>query len=486
MEYEQAMEQWRQSPERRKARRRLEDTVQDLLNRGLIQYDDLTKRYDLHPVVRGIAAGGLQPEEKDSYGQRVIDHFSAKAHNPYEEAVTLEDVRDGIQIVRTLLKMGRYQDAHNAFDVDLSYALLFNLEAHSEILSLLKPFFPAGWGIMPTVIADNDAAILASTVGIALATLGELTEALSAVNAGLANRLRAKHWGGVITRLGNASWISYSQNWLARVDRCVLLGLNLAKLVGDDDDKFITLLRRFSYLAEIGEWATAQSIWESIDSMGRNWPRNIYRPGDAECQLARLHFWQGDLSEEQLAHAERVTHEGKNRYMVRTLHVLRAEWHSQKNEWALAAESLQEAVGLARAIGKPDAEAETRLALARFHMGQLSNAQSEAEQLTQVREASHHALSELWLAIGDHEQAKNYAIKAYQLAWADGEPYVHRYRLNKARSILQQLGAEIPQLPVYDPAKSEKFPWEDDLAAAIEELRAEKAAESSVDSTTSQ
>ncbi|GAG22707.1 unnamed protein product, partial [marine sediment metagenome] len=28
----------------------------------------------------------------------------------------------------------------------------------------------------------------------------------------------------------------------------------------------------------------------------------------------------------------------------------------------------------------------------------------------------------------------------------------------------------------YDPAKDEKFPWEDDLAAAIEKLRAEKEA----------
>ena len=29
----------------------------------------------------------------------------------------------------------------------------------------------------------------------------------------------------------------------------------------------------------------------------------------------------------------------------------------------------------------------------------------------------------------------------------------------------------------YDPAKDEKFPWEDDVRAAIEKLRAEKAAE---------
>jgi hypothetical protein len=70
-----------------------------------------------------------------------------------------------------------------------------------------------------------------------------------------------------------------------------------------------------------------------------------------------------------------------------------------------------------------------------------------------------------------------HALAAYKAAWADGEPYVFRYALNKARALLEQLGAEIPDLPPYDPAKDEKLPWEDEVAAAIERLRAEKEAE---------
>ena len=42
--------------------------------------------------------------------------------------------------------------------------------------------------------------------------------------------------------------------------------------------------------------------------------------------------------------------------------------------------------------------------------------------------------------------------------------------------MLEKLGAEIPKLPPYDPAKDEKLPWEDKVAAAIEKLRAEKEA----------
>ena len=132
---------------------------------------------------------------------------------------------------------------------------------------------------------------------------------------------------------------------------------------------------------------------------------------------------------------------------------------------------------MARAVGQTDAAAETQLALAKFQLGSLADPRHEAEQLAQLKEPAHLALAELWLAIGDREQAKKHALAAYRWAWADGEPFVHRYELNKSRALLEQLGAEIPNLPPYDPAKDEKLPWEDAVVAAIEELRAEKAAE---------
>ncbi len=48
--------------------------------------------------------------------------------------------------------------------------------------------------------------------------------------------------------------------------------------------------------------------------------------------------------------------------------------------------------------------------------------------------------------------------------------------LNRARSLLEELDAEIPYLPPYAPARDEKLPREDEVAAAIEKLRAEKKA----------
>jgi hypothetical protein len=453
------------------------DSVHDLERRGLLLYDHRTRRYDLHPVVRGIAAGGLRPEERDSYGQRVVDHFSAQAHSPYEQAETLEDLRSGLHVVRTLLKMGRYQQACDVYRGALSVALLLNLEAHAEVLSLLRPFFPQGWATLPNAVEETDASYLANEAAAALAGAGELKESLAAYGAALAVDLRSANWSEAHVRLSNTSNTLRAQNRLAQEDRCRLLNLNLAMVIGNNSAIFSVRFDRFTQLAIIGQWANAQATWDLLDPMGRNWPRNLYRPGDAEYWYALFRFWQGDLTEEHLTNAEQLAKSGKSRFTVRYLHSLRGERRLERREWALAAESLREAVSMARAVGQTDAKAETQLALARFHLGQLADPRREAEQLANASWLSHRALADLWLAIGDHEQARKHALKAYKWAWADGEPYVWRSELNKARALLEKLSAEIPNLPPYDPAKDEKLPWEDEVAAAIEKLRAEKEAQ---------
>jgi hypothetical protein len=150
----------------------------------------------------------------------------------------------------------------------------------------------------------------------------------------------------------------------------------------------------------------------------------------------------------------------------------------EQGEWAQAAASFADALRMARERGLPDVVAETDLAFARYRLGQLAEPQREAERLAQLRRPSHRYLAMLWQAIGDHDQAKRHAPAAYKWAWADGEPYVHRYELTKTSELLQQLDAPIPNLPPYDPAKDEPFPWEAEVRAAIEKLRTEKETKS--------
>ena len=150
--------------------------MRDLEQRGLLQYDRQAGRWDLHPVVRAVASGGLRDQDRDHLGQQIIDHFSQRPHNPYGQAKTLDDLRDGITIVQTLFQMGRKQEAWDALRSDLMNALLFNMEAYPESLSLLRPFFSHDWSAPAEDLTERDLGALATGAAIALSELGEFMQ----------------------------------------------------------------------------------------------------------------------------------------------------------------------------------------------------------------------------------------------------------------------------------------------------------------------
>lgn len=474
--YEHAMQEWRDSEAVRDASKKLGETIQDLEDRGLLQYDPRTRQYDLHPVVRGVAAGGMKVEDKEGYGQRVVDYYSSQPHNPFEQARTMEDVENALNVVRTLLKLGRYRQAADAYKVDFSTALLFNLEAHVDALSLLRHFFPTAWDQLPRDVDASDASYLANDAAIALDICGEFQKAVGAYGAALRVDMETENWGETIARLHNISYSVANQRLVAKALRVVRLALDLATAVEDDEAVFACCLSVFTHQSRHGRWQEAEATWRLLDPMGRRWPRSVYRQGQAEYLFADFQFRQGTLQEDHLTAAATLAEKDGNRTALRSLHWLRGSWRLERGEWALAAASFDQALTMARERRLTDGASETGLALAKFHLRQLTgaDARSEAERLARLRNPAHRYLALLWQAIGDLDQAKHHALAAYKRAWADGEPYVYRYELTRATELLNELGVSVPDLPPYDPAKDEPFPWEAEVRAVIEKLRAEK------------
>lgn len=471
-EYERAYAAWQAAPETLGDAAALTATVRDLEQRGLLQYDRQSGRWDLHPVVRAVAFSGLRDQDRDHLGQQIIDHFSQQPHNPYEQAQTLEDFRDGITVIRTLIQIGRKQEAWFALQGDLMDALLYNVGAYPESLSLLRPFFSHGWSALAEGLTANDLGWLVNYAANALSGLGELRQSAELNQAALKTQVTIRNWNNVRISLSNLSEDFRGLNRLALSERYSMLSLRLAEALDDPKHLFRARQRHFEVLAVTGRRDEAEEMWNLLDPMGRDWPRNVYRPGDAE--LARLEvmlFPQGRLTEEDLAAAERLARTGQNHTAIRILHRLRGEWRLARGEHALAVESLQEAIRMAHESGFPDPGSETLLTLARFHLKQLPAAREEALRLSAGRDPAHLPLAELWHALADTKQATIHAKAAYRHAWADGEPYVRRHALDRAKTLLRQLGEDIPALPPYDPAQHPKKPWEDEITAAITKLR---------------
>ncbi len=130
---------------------------------------------------------------------------------------------------------------------------------------------------------------------------------------------------------------------------------------------------------------------------------------------------------------------------------------------------------MARAIGQTDAASETQLALARFHLNQLPDPPTKPTASRTYR-ASLTSTSPNSTSPSATPTAPNTTRSLPTNGhWADGEPYVFRYYLNKSRALLEKLNIPIPNLPPYDPSKREPFPWEPAVHAAIAKLRAQNA-----------
>ncbi len=450
--------------------------VEELEERGLLQYDGRERRHDLHPVVRAVAARGFDGEDKDRLGQLVVDHFSSRSHSPYDEAESLEDVRPGLSVVSTLLRLGHFQQACDAYRGGLSDALLFNLEAHSEVLALLEQFFGEGWGTLPRDVHDVSAAYLANSAGIALSGSGNSESAALAYAASLKLRIDSQDWHSTPTNLHNVSVALVSSNRLAAALRSLDLALQLSDANGYREGVFVGRLHLFSLQSQVGLVDEAWRLWEQLDAMGREWSRRVYRAGWAELELAVAEYRQGNFDEELFDNAERLAADGRSRSVVRGTYGFRGDWYLDNSHWKQAASGYSEAVRMARERSLTDSASETGLALAKWYLGELVEPRAVAERLAMLRRPSHRRLARLWLAIGEGDQARHHALAAYKWAWADGEPYVHRFELTKTTELLEEMGVPIPELPPYDPAKDEPFPWEADVRAAIERLRAEKEA----------
>jgi Domain of unknown function (DUF4062) len=448
----------------------LDVTVRDLERRGLLQYDPGARHWDLHPVVRAVAADRLGGARRNRDGQRIVDYFSQRPGNPYANARTLDDLSAPVTVVKTLLQLGRYQDAYRALDGDLSNALLWKTETYEVLIALLAPFFPAGWTAPPAVgIDQHDRSSLATVAAIAFSRLGKAEQARKLHQTAIGIYVWSYRWSATCTGLRNMATACEAAGQPALRARYTRMALRLAEGRGDPEQVFMCRLHQFAVLADLGRWAEAEAMWQLLDPMGRNWPLHLYRPGDAECsRLARLLFPLGRLTEEELVAAEGLP---ANRQLERWLHALRGEWHLSRGEYQLAIRSLGEAVRMANESGTPDPAAETLLVLARSQAGDdLSLVAEEAERLAAARLVSHLHLGRLWQALGNTDRAVGHATAAYQSAWADGEPYVRRHDLNRATLLLRELGADIPVLAPYEEDSYPRESWEEAIEQVIDRL----------------
>lgn len=454
---------------------KLPETVRDIERRGLLQYDAAAKRYDLHPVVRGYAAGGLKLDEINRYGQRVVDYFSQRMQSPYDQARTLEDFDNARVIVKALFQMGNIEKARDfIIGDDFLRVLNSKFEAHNEILTIVKPFFAQGWSIIPPALDNKSGVLFAKRAAVALRRIGAFQESFAVSEAALQLSLRKKRYDQLPAHLINLSSTAGEMNRLALENHLLQIADAAISIYNRRDARIAFLLARFRQLSTIGLFQNATEIWSRLCKN----PLNQVERAFASHHYAVHLFLQDSLGEEALKEAEDLNRSSGSPLGIRNLCALRGSWSTEKGDWESARSSLQVAIALAHKVNKIDRRSEIQLAIANHHLGKLSNASQVAEDFTRATEGwCHRHLAELWFIIGNHIEARKHAIAAYRWAWADGEPFVRRSELNKTQKLITKLGEESPVLKPYDSAVMAKFDYEEDITHAIQQLRLKAAAE---------
>ncbi|MEJ2887962.1 hypothetical protein [Actinomycetospora aeridis] len=466
---------WESGTVRKTANRKLAGTVKDLERRGLLQYDRSRRCYDLHPVVRAVAVRGLDSESLDVLGERVVDHFSSVAHDPYDQVRSIDDLRDALTVLRVHLRRRDYARALSLWQSGPSNAMKFNLEAHTEALAFLREFFVVPWSEPVPPLGEFQIAYVANDAAICLGRAGQTAPAVMAAELALRSALKRGYPLYVLIALSNAFHALEADGRLARAERCAVLALELATLnstgaVRDREQLFIARVNWFKLLVGRGRTREAEAVWATLDALESPRKRSTYRPGTAEVWHAKLEAQQGTLSLATIDRTLEIARSASNRRMVRELHVLKARHHASTNP-RLAAENYAEAVRMSRETGFPDARSETMLVLTRLELGEVADPHAEAHRLAGARTTDDLALARLWHALDEPRRATNHALAAYRTAWADGEPHVHRQDLDDATALLRDLEVPLPRLPVRDLDAEPEPSWESDVRALIGRLR---------------
>ena len=197
---------WDADPDVKSASRRLDQALNDLERRGLLQFDRSTRRYDLHPVVRGVASGRMRAEEVEASATRLVDYCQAKSPNNWDSAQTLADVELGLQTVSALLRMSRFKEALDVYRGSLSRALLKNLEADDQALALVRGFFPDGWDQAPALAGPDDQSYILNNAALVVGNT-DSDRAHDLLQRKIKMDLHARSFENLVVGIGNLSAI---------------------------------------------------------------------------------------------------------------------------------------------------------------------------------------------------------------------------------------------------------------------------------------
>jgi tetratricopeptide (TPR) repeat protein len=474
--YINASEAYLKSREYRRAVAQFDRLLQELEERGLLWWDKSSQQYDLHPVVRGYAFEQLEANERPNTFEHIYNYFDSQERDfSMDNVKSLRDLQNTLAMYNALIGAEKFDIAIELFLNRLKHVLIFGgLGLYRKAYELLLPFFPNGLQELPNLESRETQGSILNCMGVALSLMGREQDALHVKGLTLKLRLELKDAENVGVNLANYGVSMQDANQFAQALRSFQYLIQLANLLNYQDHIAISHTFLFGIYKTLGFWEKADEAYSAFYSALPS-SQSIFWQAKVERTHVHLQFYR-DIDNQKLlemiARAEELSEKGKNPQSMRNLKYFKGEVLLRIGKFDEAKSLFSEAIRLNNEAGVRDEGSWGGLARAYLQEGHSQEAlRIVTEELRDDGQDEGYSAAYVYWKTGEVESAKEEALKNYRWAWAQGEPYVRRYDLERVRALLKEMGVEEPSLPVWDESKYEPFPYEEEVKAFIEDLK---------------
>ncbi len=448
----------------------LDAALQELEDRGLLGWDRAANRYDLHPVVRGIAWGGLDREARRGLYDRLHDHFGAIPTPSHVRC--LDDLTPAVELYNSLIELGRYDDAFSLFQRRLLQVMMFRLSANRERAELLERLFPAGVDSPPALSDRIDRMAAQNALALAYQFLGRQGQTARLLRHVVAGDCP---WdvSSLATAYGNLSDALRFCGSLREAEAAARAAVNRSRRDADPASEVPSLVFWGMVQAARGVMDDAATFRRACDVAQRLglWAFQSW----LHIRRADRALWLGDFSGARALAGQAWQLVSGGAYEAHCIEAARLQGTAAlflggPDDLAAAGERLQHALARVRRYTLYQEELPTLVSLAELHRRRGEPARAR-ELLADVWGPAEwgpyplfHAdalnvLAQVERDAGNHAAAAEAATRACRLAWCDGPPFAYHWGLATARAHLAALGAAEPaDLPPFDESRYEPLP----------------------------
>jgi tetratricopeptide (TPR) repeat protein len=439
------------------SRRALKEALRSLVKRGLLQRQEATNRYDLHPVVRGYAYDRLGDGE--GVHARLRDYFAALPEP--EQVAGLDDLAPTIELYHHTVRAGRYDEAIRLYRDRLD-PLYYRFGAYGLIIELLSALFPggellasSGEAVLPRLSDEAWQRWTLTALANAYGLSGQPGRAVPLVERQNAICEKQEDKKNLAIGLGNlASMAQITIGALAAAEENLQRRIALCREIEDAAREAVGHQELGRLLAYCGAFEEAgQELETAQDVFDRQRGTNFVSVVRAYRALRGLLMGGPDAALDAARRARELAD-----VLGYERDIIRAEWllgaaHRARGALDEAEPHLQEALRRCRRINLVELEPDILLSLARLRRDQEAHdeALSLAEEALAIAHRcgyrlnqadAHVLLARLALDKGDPTQARRHAETARERAWCDGPPHRYAVAFQKAERLLAELASE--------------------------------------------